>query len=135
MIEQLAIALKVSKDRISPDVAFSEYGVDSILGVAFVKQLNEVFKIDLNSAILFDYTSVHRLAEYIADVYQEHIVTQLQVGDSRQAQEKPTVPIQISSEKPKPEKDNTQAIAVVGMAGQFPDAPDLHSFWEHLKRA
>ncbi|WP_407711722.1 SDR family NAD(P)-dependent oxidoreductase [Bacillus inaquosorum] len=134
MIEQLAIALKVSKDRISPDVAFSEYGVDSILGVAFVKQLNEVFKIDLNSAILFDYTSVHRLAEYIADVYQEHIVTQLQVGSSRQAQEKPTVPIQISSEKPKPEKDNTQAIAVVGMAGQFPDAPDLHSFWEHLKK-
>ncbi|RFM37179.1 hypothetical protein D0N38_21165 [Bacillus inaquosorum] len=20
------------------------------------------------------------------------------------------------------------------MAGQFPDAPDLHSFWEHLKK-
>ncbi len=30
-------------------------------------------------------------------------------------------------------KDNAQAIAVVGMTGQFPDAPDLVTFWENLK--
>ncbi|WP_374192067.1 SDR family NAD(P)-dependent oxidoreductase [Bacillus sp. XF8] len=142
MIEQLSTTLKVSKDRISEDVAFSEYGVDSILGVAFVNRLNEALKIDLNSAILFDYITVHRLVEYVADVYQEQILTQLYSEkskyskengeDSRQEQSKETS-IQISSVKFKSMKDNTQAIAVVGMSGQFPDAPDVNTFWENLK--
>lgn len=132
MVEQLAIALKVSKDRISPDVAFSEYGVDSILGVAFVNQLNEVFQIDLNSAILFDYTSVHRLAQYIADVYQAHILVQLHDGSPRQ--EAPQEPIQVSTVKPKPAQTSNEAIAVVGMSGQFPDAPDVPTFWDHLQK-
>lgn len=144
MIEQLAIALKVNRDRISPEVAFSEYGVDSILGVAFINQLNEFFKIDLNSAILFDYTSVQRLTDYIADLYHDHILSQLNndqghssENDSRQelSQRNPSIPLQNSQKiEPKMVKDNAQAIAVVGMTGQFPDAPDLVTFWENLRK-
>ena len=134
MIEQLASVLKVSKDRISPDVAFSEYGVDSILGVAFVNRLNEVFQMDLNSAILFDYTSVHRLAEFIVDGHQAHIQNLLQDRSPAQLRENQTKSVQIHSRPVRADMESTEAIAVVGMSGQFPDATDVHTFWEHLKK-
>jgi acyl carrier protein len=73
LLEQLSKSLKVSKDSIDNNVAFSDYGVDSIIGVSFVKQVNDVLGVNMNSAILFDYTTVDRLTIYIIKAYRQQL--------------------------------------------------------------
>ncbi len=73
IICRLSEALKVPREQIDNGIPFSDYGVDSIIGVAFVKQVNEELGLNMNTAILFDYTTVDRLTGYIADNYGEQI--------------------------------------------------------------
>lgn len=73
IVFRLSEALKVPREQVDNSMAFSDYGVDSIIGVAFVKQVNEELGLNMNTAILFDYTTVDRLTEYIVKNYGEQI--------------------------------------------------------------
>lgn len=74
ILERLSKTLKVSEDSLKSDVPFSDYGVDSIIGVSFVKQINNAFNIDLNTAIIFDYTKIDTLTKYIKETYGEKLM-------------------------------------------------------------
>ena len=65
----LVQALKAPEGSIDNDVPFSDYGIDSILGVGFVKQVNEGLGITMNTAIIFDYATVNQLAAYVLQAY------------------------------------------------------------------
>ncbi|TAL41499.1 MAG: methyltransferase [Methylovulum sp.] len=65
----LVQALKAPEGSIDNDVPFSDYGIDSILGVGFVKQVNEGLGITMNTAIIFDYATVNQLAAYVLQTY------------------------------------------------------------------
>jgi len=67
--EAIGKALKMDDSVIRDEVAFSEYGVDSIVAVSLVKRINECFDITLPTSILFDYQSVERLSEHIVQVH------------------------------------------------------------------
>jgi Methyltransferase domain/Phosphopantetheine attachment site len=73
ILKGLARSLKISSDSIDYRKPFSDYGLDSILGVSFVKHLNDELGMDLNTAILFDHTSVDRLARHVVQAHGEHI--------------------------------------------------------------
>ncbi|BBB92537.1 MAG TPA: SDR family NAD(P)-dependent oxidoreductase [Methylomusa anaerophila] len=73
----LAELLKVSLDDIDGHVAFSDYGVDSIIGVSLVNRLNELLGTNINSAVLFDYTTADRLKDYLVKTYKNQIKIQL----------------------------------------------------------
>ena len=73
LLGELASSLKIPPDSINSTEAFSEYGVDSIIGISFVNRVSDVFEIQLNSAILFDYPTLDRLAGYILKTYKEQI--------------------------------------------------------------
>ncbi|AJQ95675.1 SDR family NAD(P)-dependent oxidoreductase [Gynuella sunshinyii] len=73
ILDALAEALKVSKDTLKSDIPFSDYGVDSILGVSFINRVKEGLAVSLNTAIIFDYATVTRLAQYIVENYAEEV--------------------------------------------------------------
>ncbi|WP_158014448.1 SDR family NAD(P)-dependent oxidoreductase [Ralstonia solanacearum] len=73
IIDALAKTLKADRDSISLRTPFSDYGVDSILGVGFVKQLGNRLGIKLNSAILFEHATVTKLRDYLRNTYGEQI--------------------------------------------------------------
>lgn len=87
VLDRLSKSLKTARESIDPDVSFSDYGVDSIIGVSFVKQLNEGLDLNLNSAILFDYTTVNRLAGYVVKTHGDQL-RNWQVAGQDQDQEK-----------------------------------------------
>lgn len=70
---QLAKSIKIPIERISFNVAFSEYGMDSVMGVSFVKKINDVLGLELNSAILFDYTTINQLTGFIMKSYENEV--------------------------------------------------------------
>ncbi len=62
-----AEALELATDDIDPALPFSDYGVDSIVGVELVNKINEALGLNLKTTILFDYSTVDALAAKIAE--------------------------------------------------------------------
>lgn len=68
LVERLARTLRVSAADLSPSVAFSDLGVDSITGSTFATQIGEELGVELNAAALYDFTSIERLADHLLDL-------------------------------------------------------------------
>ena len=105
----VANVARVSVDKVKPNTPFSDYGIDSILGVSFIQNINEKFGTDFTTPILFEYTTIKSLSDHIDEIGMHKI-------------------------KRSDEKDSTGKgeIAVIGMAGQFPGAENIDAFWENL---
>ena len=63
--EILSNCLRISKGEIDEITPFKEYGLDSILGIKFINKINEELGINLNTVIIFDYSTIELLAKYI----------------------------------------------------------------------
>ena len=162
IIDSLSRALKISKDDIDHDVPFSEYGVDSILGVSFIKQVNDRLEISMNTTILFDHTTVDSLTNHILSVYGDQIKTDrkdfgapvkppLEKAFNPPSRERvrgktgavrrrlqsgpgqrPGKQVSYTTRQVPGDPSRSSAIAVIGMSGQFPGAGDINAFWRNL---
>ncbi|WP_300239527.1 SDR family NAD(P)-dependent oxidoreductase [Pseudomonas sp.] len=149
IIQALARTLKADEQSIGLRTPFSDYGVDSILGVGFIKQLGQQLRIKLNSALLFEHATVSKLQQYLQQAHGPQIAQALAAipnseASSEQAGEAPAVPpaapsnpvlaAALAGNQPasQPGRSGLGAIAVIGMAGQFPGADDVDALWDNL---
>ena len=140
IVQALARTLKAEEQGIALNTPFSDYGVDSILGVGFLKHLGSQLGITLNSAILFEQATVAKLQAYLLQAHGAPIAAAL-AGTAASVQDPPasrlpdnpvvaaalagTVPAGTTQGRPGP-------IAVIGMAGQFPGADNVEQLWANL---
>jgi len=68
--ESIVEALKLSDEHIQDDRSFSEYGVDSIVAVNLVNTINQKCGLILQTTVLFDYSTVNSLVNYISQEHQ-----------------------------------------------------------------
>ncbi|KAF1018226.1 MAG: 3-ketoacyl-CoA thiolase [Burkholderia gladioli] len=68
--ECIGKGLDLDPRRIEADRSFSEYGVDSILAVQLVNEINQRLGIVLQTTVLFDYSHLDVLAEYLEQTHQ-----------------------------------------------------------------
>ena len=140
IIEALAKTLKADAQGIGVRTPFSDYGVDSILGVGFVKQLGNRLGIKLNSAILFEQATVSKLHRYLQQAHGPQIAQALaSVASPPQAAVAATLdnPVMAAAladgDTPSPlAPPGGGPIAVIGMAGQFPGAENVEQLWDNL---
>ncbi|UII31931.1 SDR family NAD(P)-dependent oxidoreductase [Fulvivirga ulvae] len=155
----LSETLKISADGIDPDIAFSDYGIDSILGVSFINQINEALKISLNTAIIFEHSTVNRLSKHVMNSYQSQIEPDIEAQAIATVEEETETVSQVFEERtagrvnvlPQSRftfrnkqssrlagtantKANTSEIAVVGISGMFPKAENIEAFWHNLEQ-
>ena len=121
---------------------FTEFGIDSIGGVILINQLNLRLGLELKPTILFDYASVEKLSAYISDQCRpviaegnaaketEIVSSQNQIPPLTQAVEQMR-PNPASRRSPGPVFQKTD-IAIIGVAGRFPEAEDVAEFWNNL---
>ena len=128
LTDSFSNTLKAPIEKIDPNLAFAEYGMDSILGVRFVNRLNQRLNIRLNTAIIFEYSSLARLGSYLIKRYRDDI--EAQVG-ARQAVDEVAAPVPQQAGRPV-SVPATADIAVIGMSGQFPRAEHVEAFWNNL---
>ncbi len=138
---QLASFLRLSIDDIDDDEPFADYGLDSIIGINLVQELNKVLSIEMDTTVVFDYSSVNALADFVIETYQD-IIRQLISSEDEVIE--PVVAIQtVSSDSlqqvtpktnasPSPQGVNKAPIAIVGMAGRFSQSDNVQQLWEHL---
>ncbi|MEQ9367254.1 MAG: SDR family NAD(P)-dependent oxidoreductase [Leptospirales bacterium] len=120
---RFAQELGVTAADIDVDARFSDYGVDSILAVRIIKQINESLGTNMKPTVLFDYSSVRELAGYVQTIAKPQL-------------EKTRPPVTEVVRGARPESRASlkdEAIAVIGMAGRFPGAADYEQFWENIK--
>lgn len=73
LVNCIVEALEVNIEDIFIEKQFSEYGVDSITGLELIKKINDTLGITLRTTVLFDYTNVNVLTDYILNQYGEII--------------------------------------------------------------
>jgi polyketide synthase PksN len=137
--------LRVSAAELDPDADLHVYGFDSITLTAFTNRLNETYGLDLTPPILFEHITLGRLCGYLADSHADAFaarwapVTAAAVPPvtGPAAPVAPVVaPVVAVSSGPapaRPRPDGGSApIAVIGMSGVFPKAPDVAALWANL---
>ena len=87
IIENIGDVLKVPSGEVESDMAFSEYGVDSITGMELVNKINETLSLSLKRTVLFDYTNVDDLADYLYDTYGADISQYLYAHNPHSSQQ------------------------------------------------
>jgi acyl carrier protein len=67
LVERLARTLRVTPDRIPADAAFADLGVDAIAGMSFVSEVGDALGLPLDATVLYDHTTLDRLAGHLAE--------------------------------------------------------------------
>ena len=106
----------------APAVGFFDLGMDSLMAVELRNRLNRAFDghYAAPNTLVFDYPNIAALAG--------HLVGEL--GDVGAA---PTPQAEPEPVVPQVPPSNDGAIAIVGMAGRFPGAPDIAAFRRQLE--
>jgi acyl transferase domain-containing protein/SAM-dependent methyltransferase/acyl carrier protein len=146
IVECLSRTLKIGGSDIDSHMAFSDYGLDSILGVGFVDQVNKALSITLNTAIIFDFPSVERLTDHVLDSRADQVHSLMSLAEPAPSASKGSVTgggttqpgvvasrfVRMEPESPRLSSDRMDEIAVIGMSGMFPKADDTEAFWRNL---
>ncbi|MFE4053271.1 SDR family NAD(P)-dependent oxidoreductase [Streptomyces sp. YIM B13518] len=155
VLDQLAQALKVDRARIDADDAFMDYGVDSIIGVRLIHEINERLGADLATTDLFDHPSVRQLTAYVLDGHRERAAASMPPAPPAVAvgpEQLPAVPAPLDTgplgedsvrtapdtavpaDAARPPAPGREPIAIVGMSGRYGGSPGVDELWEHLVR-
>lgn len=106
LIQQEITALFGITD-IQTDVPLTDLGFDSLKGTELINRINHITQLSLSPTVVFEYPTIHRLAEHLAAVKQEKAIVTRQTA--------------------------FEPVAIVGMAGKFPGgADDPEKLWELL---
>lgn len=130
----IAETMLMDPEELEDTVPFKEYGIDSIISLELLKPLRDRFGY-LPATLLFEYPTVERLATYLERHYPDAVGPQGAEPGSVTA-EAPRKLVQTSS--PDAGLDDASSaraddLAVIGVAGQFPDAEDVQEFWANLQ--
>nr|CAD19085.1 StiA protein [Stigmatella aurantiaca Sg a15] len=108
---QLASRLGVGSESIDPRERFSRYGIDSRDTKSLLAELGALLKRPLSPTLAWTYPTVEALSR--------HLAGEADVSGGERAD---TLGV-----------DQDEPIAIIGMAGRFPKAPDVESFWSLLR--
>jgi acyl transferase domain-containing protein/acyl carrier protein/enoyl-CoA hydratase/carnithine racemase len=124
----------LAAQTIDPQAPLEDYGIDSLMITRLNNELGDVFR-DLPKTLFFRHRTLAAVSGYLVETQPSACAEWTGVSETVSAlpEQKPaqasgaSTPIQKSSQ---PAQD--EPIAIIGMSGTYPDAPDLDAFWENL---
>lgn len=120
--------LKLKKGTMDLNTPFQNYGADSILLTHILRQIKQKVSHDIEASILYEYTTIAKLANWLREKFPEKLKNIIDVIDGASLVEeerlKKANPIGIA--------DYEGIVAVVGISCQFPGAADLPAYWNLL---
>jgi polyketide synthase PksN len=78
----IALNLHLPKEELHHEVSFKDLGVDSINGIEIVRDINRTFGLNLDAVIIYDYSTITRLAGYVIQEIAKANSTLLELNTS-----------------------------------------------------
>ncbi len=140
LADVFAELLGVEPDQVDPRTGFDEYGIDSIR----ISQFNARIEQDLGAVpqtLLFECRTLRQAAERVAAHRPDELAVwfadgaqpQEEADEAHSAHDRPAPSARVSaSDRSAPAAQDRDPIAVIGMSGRYPMAPDIDAFWENL---
>ena len=121
LLQELALLaseiIKLPVEELDINTSLSEYGFDSISFTAFSAELDKRYAVQTTPALFFTYSTLKQFSDYFWETYNV----------------KPPLSVSVKhTANPATEPD---LIAIIGMAGVFPQSPDLETLWTIYKEA
>nr|AGS77290.1 polyketide synthase [Myxococcus fulvus] len=135
--KRIAALLDVPESRIEPTRNFMETGLTSLSLVGFMRALGDELGVSLYPTLAFEFQSPRSLALHLA---QEHasLLTRPREEPAVVERQRP-LPVKVMEPVTRPASvpdtgARAEPVAIVGLAGVFPQSKDLEEFWAHLAR-
>jgi acyl transferase domain-containing protein/enoyl-CoA hydratase/carnithine racemase/aryl carrier-like protein/SAM-dependent methyltransferase len=126
----LETELSIPAGTMDPDRPFADLGLDSVTAVTWIRQINDALGTKETGTTVYRHTNLTDLARHL-----ESIAGKTPSVLAKTPPAEVNTPEQSTTHKvlhtPSPQ-EKCSGIAIVGMAGRFPQAPDISSFWENL---
>jgi polyketide synthase PksL len=134
--------LKLPSHKIDPHVALEQYGIDSVLAMKLTNQLEKTFG-SLSKTLFFEYQTIAGLAPYFVKAHpaivQDAIGLPHEKPKAKDADQttiderRPTPAIRSKNRFLGYKTHYRKEIAVIGIAGRYPQAENLREFWRNLQ--
>ncbi|MFS8067221.1 MAG: beta-ketoacyl synthase N-terminal-like domain-containing protein, partial [Byssovorax sp.] len=136
----IAGALKMEPHELDPERAFSEYGLDSLTGVELVTQLNRELRVRLRTTVLYDHGNLDALVAHLDALPEVRDRQRRTATTAAPRSPLPRAPLPAPAPAPAihlaaaPSRRESPGrdVAVIGMSGRYPGAPDLDAYWRLL---
>jgi acyl transferase domain-containing protein len=148
-----AQTLKATSLKIDLETPFEKYGVDSILQMSILRELEKVTG-ELSKTLLFEYSTIQELADYLVKNYAAPLTQALMlrndaatvsagfdpadgavaVAGSKKRRLTRLGSAEWSCSVPRPpESGDGEAVAIIGVSGRYPQSDSMEELWKHLK--
>ena len=144
IVDVLAISLDIPVDDIDFDTDFREMGADSVAIMDIVEELSKTYGDDLHHTVLMEYPTVNKLLQYLSENFtdkqyekikeipsDQFIISQGDQKNKNEERDKETE--SVVALRAMPDNKFSDKIAIISMAGRFPQSRNIEEFWEHLK--
>ncbi|EDM81217.1 non-ribosomal peptide synthase/polyketide synthase Ta1 [Plesiocystis pacifica SIR-1] len=125
--------LEVPAARVRLSDRFDQYGVDSISAVAMARALGRSLGA-VPETLFLEYPVIDELAGALVEDFPEAFEAGVEAEAKVEPEPEVFVPAptpSVTVERPRDEDDD--AVAIIGMAGRFPGAPDIAAYWSLLR--
>jgi polyketide synthase PksN len=139
---ELSELLQLPSHKIDPQASLEDYGIDSILAMKLTSKLEKTFG-PLSKTLFFEYQTIAGLAGYFLKAHPAVLREQVTIRQQASIEEttaiateknRCSVPAKRSHNRFAGVKTNDrQEIAIIGLAGRYPQAANLLEFWKNLQ--
>jgi polyketide synthase PksN len=142
----ISVHLKIPQEALDHDTPLNEFGFDSITLGSFAQVLNQRYGLELKPTIFFAAPTIEALAVYLVREHRKEFEG-ISVGTSQRSsaplpsgaleQAEPASSVLVREIEATPRRIDRSSvdepIAVIGLSGCFPKAPDMQTFWVNLQ--
>ena len=142
----LASTIRCPIERIKVDEPFDSYGIDSLMVMQMTNELEKSFG-SLSKTLFFEHHNIRSLTGYFletrGEALQRLLIEKPPIAVSSAVQSQPThrfgmpmnfpVGVPVTQPSPQPASEALD-IAIIGLAGRYPQANDLETFWDNLSQ-
>jgi acyl transferase domain-containing protein/acyl carrier protein len=135
LVDTMTAVMKLPADAVDVEEPLERYGIDSISVIALTTRLEQDFG-SLPVTLFFEHQTLAEVGKYLNEAYPEEAARLLGAAD--EPTEPPAAPVvRPRFLAPARTTDRTAEtpstdVAIIGLAGRYPQAPDLATFWKNL---
>ncbi|MGC2744898.1 MAG: SDR family NAD(P)-dependent oxidoreductase, partial [Candidatus Angelobacter sp.] len=147
LCKQFSELLRLPYNKIDPEAALEEYGIDSILAMKLTSHMEKTFG-SLSKTLFFEYQTIRELTTYfirshVAQLQRLFAADRKNYGGTKAAQPEPESSVDAGATRrlrrrfgrvrnlslPTAAPD---PIAIIGLSGRYPEAANLEEYWRNL---